>query len=92
MHALSAITAIFLAIAAPALAAVSPTSPSAGTVVRIGQDLTALWTADSTGQWTDMTVQLMTGDNFQVSAGGCGRGEGGLLVNWDVVGSGRSKG
>jgi hypothetical protein len=48
-------------------AAVTPTSPESATTVRIGQPLTAQWAADTTGMWTDMTVQLMTGDNLQVS-------------------------
>lgn len=48
-------------------AAVTPTSPESATTVRIGQPLTALWSADTTGTWTDMTVQLMTGDNLNVS-------------------------
>lgn len=48
-------------------AAVTPTSPESATLVRIGQQLTATWAADTTGSWTDMTVQLMTGDNYQVS-------------------------
>lgn len=55
-----------LALAPCAWAAVSPTSPSGDTVVQVGQPLNALWNADSTGQWTDVVVQLMTGDNFQV--------------------------
>lgn len=49
-------------------AAVTPTSPESATVVRIGQPLSAMWAADTTGQWTDMTVQLMTGDNLNVSS------------------------
>ena len=50
-----------------AWAAVSPTAPSGDTVVRVGQPLNALWTVDGTGESTDVVVQLMTGDNLQVS-------------------------
>ena len=56
-----------LALSSIAWAAVSPTSPSGDTVVRVGQPLNALWTVDGTGEWTDVVVQLMTGDNLQVS-------------------------
>lgn len=63
---LSALTAALALAPSSAWAAVSPTSPSGETVVQVGQPLNALWTADGTGQWTDVVVQLMTGDNFQM--------------------------
>lgn len=50
-----------------AWAAVSPTAPSGDTVVRVGQPLNALWTVDGTGESTDVVVQLMTGDNLQMT-------------------------
>lgn len=65
MFALTALIALLSASAARA--AVTPTSPESATVVRVGGQMNALWAADTTGTWTDMTVQLMTGDNLQVS-------------------------
>ena len=58
---------VSLALAVPALAQVTPTSPDSNTVVKVGEDIHALWTADASGQWNDLEIQLMTGDNFQVS-------------------------
>ncbi|KAK4683685.1 hypothetical protein P7C73_g6547, partial [Tremellales sp. Uapishka_1] len=52
----------------PALAAITPTSPDASTVVKVGDSIDALWTADTTGTWTDVEIQLMTGDNYQMVA------------------------
>ena len=62
-------TLLAVSFALSAMAQIVPTSPSGGTVVNVGQDIQALWTTDSTGQWTDVEVQLMTGDNFNVSLG-----------------------
>ncbi|KAI9638419.1 uncharacterized protein MKK02DRAFT_42810 [Dioszegia hungarica] len=64
MFALTALIALLSASAARA--AVTPTSPESATVVRVGGQMNALWAADTTGTWTDMTVQLMTGDNLQM--------------------------
>jgi len=50
-----------------ALAQIIPTSPSGNTVVNAGGDIQALWNADTSGQWTDVEIQLMTGDNLNVS-------------------------
>jgi hypothetical protein len=61
--------ATLAALIAPALADVVPTSPSGNTVVQVGQDIQAMWSADTTGQWTDVEIQLMTGDNYQVRPG-----------------------
>lgn len=58
--------ATLAALIAPVLAEIVPTSPSGNTVVQVGQTIDALWTADTTGQWTDVEIQLMTGDNFNV--------------------------
>ncbi|KAI5451754.1 hypothetical protein NCC49_001401 [Naganishia albida] len=53
-------------LAAFVCADVVPTSPDGSTVVRIGSTAEALWTKDSNGNWTDVTVKLMTGDNFNM--------------------------
>ena len=53
--------------ALPAIAQITPTSPSGSTVVNAGSDIQALWNSDTSGQWTDVEIQLMTGDNLQVS-------------------------
>lgn len=45
---------------------VVPTSPDGSTVVKIGDKAEALWAKDSNGTWTDVTVKLMTGDNFNM--------------------------
>jgi len=62
----SLFVAALLAAASPSLAAVVPTSPDASTVVKVGDNITALWTADTTGTWKDMEIQLMTGGNLQM--------------------------
>lgn len=46
---------------------VIPTSPDGSTVVKVGEDIKALWDVDTSGQWNDLTIQLMTGDNLAVS-------------------------
>jgi hypothetical protein len=48
-------------------AIVTPTTPDGSTVINEGGSIDAAWTADSTGEWTNMTIQLMTGDNLSVS-------------------------
>lgn len=61
------LTSAALLISLPAaLGQVSPTSPDSSTVVNVGDDIKALWTADSTGQWKDVEIQLMTGGNFDM--------------------------
>lgn len=45
---------------------VTPTSPDGSTVVRVGQTAEALWTKDPQGNWTDITIKLMTGDNYNM--------------------------
>ena len=64
---LSSFVLALLAVASPSLAAVTPTSPDGSTVVKVGDDITALWTVDTTGTWNNMEIQLMTGGNLQVS-------------------------
>jgi hypothetical protein len=48
-------------------AIVTPTTPDGSTVINEGASIDAVWTADTTGEWTNMTIQLMTGDNLSVS-------------------------
>ncbi|KGB80342.1 hypothetical protein CNBG_6180 [Cryptococcus deuterogattii R265] len=47
-----------------AQATITPTSPDGSTTVKVGDTIEALWTADSTDGWTDVEIQLMTGDNL----------------------------
>lgn len=49
-----------------AQATITPTSPDGSTTVKVGDTIEALWTADSTDGWTDVEIQLMTGDNLAV--------------------------
>ncbi|KAK7440406.1 hypothetical protein VKT23_017044 [Stygiomarasmius scandens] len=55
---------------APALvsAIVTPSSPGPGDVFKAGSDCKLTWKADSqsTSQWKDMAIELMTGDNFHM--------------------------
>lgn len=56
-----------LALAALASVAVAdpvPLEPSSTSVFQEGGNCTILWTPDSTGKWTTMYIELMTGDNF----------------------------
>lgn len=55
-------------------AMVTPTTPDGSTVINEGGSIDAAWTADDTGSWTNMTIQLMTGDNLAVSSGHDGHG------------------
>jgi hypothetical protein len=48
-------------------AIVTPTTPDGSTVITEGSSIDAAWTADDTGSWTNVTIQLMTGDNLNVS-------------------------
>jgi hypothetical protein len=45
---------------------VTPTSPDGNTVVKVGQTAEAMWSKDTQGNWTDVTIKLMTGDNFNM--------------------------
>ncbi|KIK84663.1 hypothetical protein PAXRUDRAFT_152858 [Paxillus rubicundulus Ve08.2h10] len=44
----------------------NPTNPGPGDVFIQGQPCTIAWDADSTGLWRNMTIELMTGDNFNM--------------------------
>ena len=59
-------TFTLLALVAPSFAAITPTSPDSTTVVNEGQSINALWDVDTTGTWTDVEIQLMTGPNEAV--------------------------
>ncbi|KAJ9114285.1 hypothetical protein QFC22_005737 [Naganishia vaughanmartiniae] len=45
---------------------VIPSSPDGSTVVKVGATAEAMWAKDMNGTWTDVTVKLMTGDNFNM--------------------------
>ncbi|KAI9063257.1 hypothetical protein FKP32DRAFT_1651520 [Trametes sanguinea] len=56
----------FLAIALSAgavKASVTPTAPGPGDSFTAGSDCTIKWNADETGQWTNVTIYLMSGSN-----------------------------
>lgn len=58
-----------LSLLAVAYAVVTPTSPDGSTVVKVGSPINALWNKDTAAgsKWTNMQIQLMTGDNLNVS-------------------------
>ncbi|GAA5930265.1 hypothetical protein JCM3775_004345 [Rhodotorula graminis] len=62
----SATTALFaLSFAAHlARADVVPTAPGPGEVFRVGEKCNIEWNLDTTGNWTDFSITLMTGSNF----------------------------
>lgn len=45
----------------------TPTTPDGSTVVEVGAPLLIAWSADTTGQWNNLEIQLMAGDNLAVS-------------------------
>jgi len=61
------LASILFALLPLASAIVTPTTPDGSTVINEGGTIDAAWTADDTGSWTNMTIQLMTGDNLSVS-------------------------
>ena len=48
-------------------AEVVPTAPGPGDVFKQGDQCTFTWTPDSTGTWKQMNVELMSGNNWQMS-------------------------
>ncbi|CEL56379.1 hypothetical protein RSOLAG1IB_07765 [Rhizoctonia solani AG-1 IB] len=48
------------------VAAPNPTEPSGASVFNIGSQCTIKWDVDATGSWKDMSIQLMTGDNWNM--------------------------
>ncbi|KAK8870058.1 hypothetical protein IAR55_000628 [Kwoniella newhampshirensis] len=63
---LTTLTALLSLTSSVVNAIVTPTSPDGATVVRVGQQINALWTADTTDGWNNVEIQLMTGDNFNM--------------------------
>ncbi|GAA5846875.1 hypothetical protein JCM9279_004475 [Rhodotorula babjevae] len=47
-----------------ARADVVPTAPGPGEVFRVGEKCDVEWNLDTTGNWTDFSITLMTGSNF----------------------------
>jgi len=45
--------ALFAAIASVVRADMVPTSPDGATIAKVGDELTTLWTKDTTGTWND---------------------------------------
>ncbi|KAI0771613.1 Ser-Thr-rich glycosyl-phosphatidyl-inositol-anchored membrane family-domain-containing protein [Trametes elegans] len=46
-----------------ALAEVTPTAPGPGDAFAAGSDCTIKWDADTSGQWTNVSISLMSGSN-----------------------------
>lgn len=44
----------------------SPNVPGPGDVYNEGSTCNIAWDADTTGTWTTMNIELMTGDNFNM--------------------------
>jgi len=59
-------TAAFLASAIVVRADPNPTAPGPGAIFNEGSQCTINWSADSSGTWKTMNIQLMTGDNFNM--------------------------
>lgn len=55
--------AALLFAAARVHAAVTPITPGSGAVYNEGATCTVAWEADTTGAWTMMNIDLMTGSN-----------------------------
>ncbi|TBU45388.1 hypothetical protein BD309DRAFT_718509 [Dichomitus squalens] len=51
---------------APVIPGVVPTAPGPNDVFKEGAQCTFSWTPDPSGQWKQLTVQLMSGDNFNM--------------------------
>ncbi|KAG7094460.1 hypothetical protein E1B28_008056 [Marasmius oreades] len=47
-------------------AVVIPTAPGPGAVFNQGSKCSTSWVGDTEGKWNDMTIELMTGDNFRM--------------------------
>lgn len=62
---------LIAALALPALlvwADPNPNVPGPGDVYKEGGDCLIEWDADTTGKWTNMLIELKTGDNYQMVA------------------------
>ena len=62
----SVVLATLFAGAALVRADVGPTTPAPGDVFKEGGDCKVAWNADTSGVWTVMNVEFMTGDNEQM--------------------------
>ena len=51
---------------APVTPGVVPTAPGPSDVFKEGANCTFSWTPDASGQWKQFTVQLMSGNNFNM--------------------------
>ncbi|KAI0751576.1 hypothetical protein C8Q80DRAFT_585163 [Daedaleopsis nitida] len=47
-------------------AAPEPSAPGPGDVFKQGEQCTISWSADTTGTWKEMNIELMTGDNWHM--------------------------
>lgn len=63
MYSTSAVLATLLLGAAFVRADPAPNTPAPGAVYDEGAQCTVAWGADTTGVWTVMNIELMTGDN-----------------------------
>ncbi|KIJ21034.1 hypothetical protein PAXINDRAFT_60635, partial [Paxillus involutus ATCC 200175] len=64
-----AVAPLFTFLAAAAIYAradPNPTNPGPGDVFIQGQPCTISWDVDTTGLWQNMTIELMTGDNYNM--------------------------
>ena len=68
-HTLLAYVGLAVLIAGSALVRADPvpTAPGPGDVFKVGGQCSFTWTADTTGTWKEMTVELMSGSNFQMN-------------------------
>ncbi|KIY63101.1 hypothetical protein CYLTODRAFT_426379 [Cylindrobasidium torrendii FP15055 ss-10] len=55
-----------LSLSSLVLADVNPTTPDGSSIYKEGEKCEIAWTGDASGAWADMTIQLMSGDNFQM--------------------------
>ena len=68
-HTMLAYASLALLIAGSALVRADPvpTAPGPGDVFKVGGQCSFTWTADTTGTWKEMKVELMSGSNFQMN-------------------------
>ena len=65
---IAALTSVLFAASALVRAEVTPSEPGPGSVYTAGQECTVSWDGDRDSDtiWKDMSIQLMTGDNFNM--------------------------
>ena len=66
MFSRGAFPAFILSLAMVVFADITPTVPDPGHIYNEGSTCQIGWTADPTGQWKAMNIQLMTGSNIQM--------------------------